>query len=153
MECWKDRETYPIISRRNFVVKFWKKLLNVQKWGFSRKKSENPFKFYFLSKSLLPPTMLLSWEPKKTRQSCIIQSHWKNSLYCPLLYICLFLISIQIIKQFGKLSSSGLKPPRLCYKDYNTSMLLFTQTPRPWLIACIYVMQNNSNSNYSLQFP
>ena len=87
LECWKDRETYPIISRRNFVVKFWKKLLNVQKWGFSRKKSENPFKFYFLSKSLLPPTMLLSWEPKKTRQSFIIQSHWKNGLYCQLLVL------------------------------------------------------------------
>ena len=42
---------------------------------FFRKKSENPFKFYFLSKSLLPPTMLLSWEPKKSRQGCIIQSN------------------------------------------------------------------------------
>ena len=28
-------------------------------------KSENPFKFDFLSKGLLSPTLLLSWEPKK----------------------------------------------------------------------------------------
>ena len=48
------------------------KILNMQKWGVFRKKSENAFKFYFSSKSLLPSTMLLSWEPEKTRQSCII---------------------------------------------------------------------------------